>query len=402
MKILVLTTKPPWPPHDGSAVASKSIIEGLAMQGVEMALLSITTQKHVAIDNASVNPTLPLSVYKRLFIDTSVRPVPLVTNFIFSSTPYDIERFYSHKFMRLIASMPDLNNYDIIQCEGLVFALYVTEIRALTGARIVLRAHNLEHQIREMMAEDEKFLPKRIYLKNLAGRIRHLESRCRSLFDAIVTITDKDKRWFDDQPGDAPVIVAETGVQAITEAVSTQKRRSRVGFIGALDWQPNIRGLIWFIREVWPVIVKQSPDASLIIAGRNASKATVRSLKGPNIIFEGEINDASGFTSSMTVMIAPLFAGSGMRIKIIEAMKAGVPVVASPVAASGVPVTDNHNILLADDSNEFASAVLKMLGDSSESNRITTNAHSLLKDKYDNNKITSHLYGFYKVLTNDR
>ena len=402
MKILVLTTKPPWPPHDGSAVASKSIIEGLAMHGAEMAVLSITTQKHEAIDKTSVNPPLPLSVYKKLFIDTTVRPVPLVTNFIFSSTPYDIERFYSHKFMRLIASLPDLKNYDIIQCEGLVFALYVTEIRALTGARVVLRAHNLEHQIREMMAEGEKFLPKRIYLKNLAGRIRHLESRCRGMFDAIVTITDKDKRWFDDQPGDAPVIVAETGIQAVTEANDLQKGRCRVGFIGALDWQPNIRGLIWFIREVWPVIVKQSPDASLIIAGRNASKATVWSLKGPNIIFEGEINDAAGFTSSMTVMIAPLFAGSGMRIKIIEAMKAGVPVVASPVAASGIPVIDNHNILLADNSNEFASAVLKMLGDSSESNRITANANSLLKENYDNNKITSHLYGFYKVLTNDR
>lgn len=402
MKILVLTTKPPWPPRDGGAVASKCIIEGLAQHGADISVISMITRKHEAVTREPARENLPVSDFKSCYIDTTVKPHALVSNLVFSSYPYDLERFYSADFMQLIKSLTDIEKYDIIHCEGLVFALYAGEIRKLTNAPLILRAHNIEHHIREMMSINEKFIPVRLYLKNLSRRIKRLEENCRNIFDAIVTITEDDKKWFDLQKGEAPVFVSGTGVTPATNKDIRKTEKYRVGFIGALDWQPNISGLVWFLKEVWPSIIKYVPEASLTIAGRNASKSTAGALRGTNVIFEGEIDNALSFTSSMCVMIAPLFAGSGMRIKIIEAMSAGVPVVASPVAAKGIPVTNKKDILLADSKELFSSAVIKLLTNNSEHDRIATEASGLIMEKYDNTKITSKLLEFYKVLTNDR
>lgn len=402
MKILVLTTKPPWPPRDGGAVASKSIIEGLAQHGADISVISMITRKHEAVTGEPALNELPVSCFKTCYINTAVKPSALISNFLFSSIPYDLERFYSVDIVKMIRSLTDIGQYDIIQCEGLVFALYAREIRKITNAPLILRAHNIEHHIREMMAMNENFSPARLYLQNLSRRIKHLEEECRNIFDAIVTITENDKKWFDLQKGEAPVLVSETGVSSLNNNDIRPTDKYRVGFIGALDWQPNTGGLLWFLREVWPSIIEQVPEASLTIAGRNASKSTARALKGTNVIFEGEIENAFNFTSSMRVMIAPLFAGSGMRIKIIEAMSAGIPVVASTVAAKGIHVTNNKEILLADSKELFSSAVIKLLTDNSEYNRITTEASCLIREKYDNTRITSKLMEFYQGLTNDR
>ena len=402
MKILILTTKPPWPPHDGGAVATKCIIEGLTSHGADISVISIMTQKHNTAYTEFLPEQLPVTTFKTCAIDTTIKPLALLSNLLFSDIPYDIKRFRSENLIQMIRSLPDIDQYDIIQCEGLAFALYAGVIRSLSHAPLVHRALNIEHQIKEMMADNEQLPPKRWYLRNLSRRIRHLEKNCRNIFDAIITITDDDKRWFEAQDGKATVMSAEAGAPLTTGSGRQPKRDNRVGFIGALDWQPNIRGLQWFINEVWPSVVTQIPEASFTIAGRNASRHTIKSLKGTNVIFEGEINVAVDFTSSMTVMVAPLFAGSGMRIKIIEAMSTGVPVVASPVAAKGIAVTDKKDILLADNKEAFATAVCCMLKDSREHDRIAANAQSLLKEKYDNSSITAHLLSFYQTLTNDR
>jgi polysaccharide biosynthesis protein PslH len=398
MRILILTTKPPWPPRDGGAVASMRIIEGLASHGAVVSVLSMTTPKHYRIkDEPSPSKSL-IKYFLKAEVDTSIHPLSFLKNFFFSERPYDLERFYSGSFLEILRSITDIKDYDIIQCEGLVFAFYVNDIRALTNAKIILRAHNIEHHIKEMMAQHERNILKRLYLLNLSSRIKRTESSCRNMFDAIVAITEDDRNWFEGQDGRCPVVVSETGEYPEMQANEFHARNNNVGFIGALDWQPNIDGLLWFLDEVWPAIVKDIPAASFRIAGRNAASHTQKLLAGKNVVFLGEIDDARVFISSMAVMIAPLFAGSGMRIKIIEAMNAGIPVVASPVAAQGLPVTDNHDIIIGSDKNGFKRGVTELLTDSEMRHSIGMNGKALIREKFDNDKLTAQLLEFYKTL----
>ena len=137
----------------------------------------------------------------------------------------------------------------------------------------------------------------------------------------------------------------------------------RVGFIGALNWQPNLDGIKWFLAQVWPCVARAVPSATLHIAGRGVPASAKRWLHGQRVFFEGEVDDARRFMASMNVLIAPLFAGSGLRIKIIEAMSIGRTVVATPVAASGLPAVDRREIIIAADPGSFCDALTEALRD---------------------------------------
>lgn len=106
-----------------------------------------------------------------------------------------------------------------------------------------------------------------------------------------------------------------------------------VPFIGSLDWISYVNGLRWFLREVWPGILKETPDAVLRIAGRNSGN---KKITGKNILFYGEVEDSAEFLSASPVMIIPLFFGSGIRIRIIEGMHIGRSIVTTPVAVEGM------------------------------------------------------------------
>ncbi|MCA1742249.1 MAG: glycosyltransferase family 4 protein, partial [Bacteroidales bacterium] len=327
MKILVLSPKPPWPSHDGGAVATMRCIEGLAEAGAEVSLLAMTTWKHGQSREFEQFKPAYLKHYTTVDVNTRIRPFKMLANLLFSNEPYDLVRFRSGRYSEALRAFNPAE-YDIIQCEGLPFALYLDEIKRLTSSPVVLRAHNTEHRIREMMAENSGWMVYRAYLNNLARRLQKTEKNAARMFDAVVPISEPDSRWFNEISDGKPVHLSETGADGAEQLAEPDGSSPRVGFIGALDWRPNLEGLRWFLRHVWPSVSRAVPLATLHIAGRGAPANVKRWLNGEKVSFEGEVDDARSFMASMNVIIAPLFAGSGLRIKIIEAMSIGRTVVA--------------------------------------------------------------------------
>jgi glycosyltransferase involved in cell wall biosynthesis len=144
------------------------------------------------------------------------------------------------------------------------------------------------------------------------------------------------------------------------------------------------------------------PDATFHIAGRGAPANARARTAGKNVFLEGEVEDAKSFVGSMTVMIAPLFAGSGLRMKIIEAMSLGKTVVATPVAAEGLPVKDHRELLIGIDAVSFSDALISALSDPGLRTSIGNRARELVRDRLDNLKQTSQLLEFYKKLCDGR
>jgi polysaccharide biosynthesis protein PslH len=399
MRILVLSPKPPWPPHDGGAVATMRCIEGLVAGGARISLMTIRTEKHYPYSGASLQETVSLQHDETIKVNTRVRPVRLLTNLLFSGEPYDLIRFHVRQYSDALHSLLAKENFDIIQCEGLLFSYYVDEIRSVTSSPIVLRAHNLEHRIREMMADEASGTLKKAYLRNLAGRIKKKEVFAAQQFDAVVPISEPDLTWFRSVSPGKPMILCETGAD-VPETTGSDSNSLRVGFIGALNWQPNLDGLKWFLAGVWPRVSEAIPEVTLHIAGRGASISVQEWLKGKNVFFEGEVDDARRYTDSMTVMIVPLFAGSGLRIKIIEAMSLGKTVVATPVAAGGLPVEDKRELLIGNDVKSFSDALISALRDPQVRAETGARAMELVKNRFNNLDQTSGLLRFYKKLCN--
>jgi glycosyltransferase involved in cell wall biosynthesis len=404
MKILVLSPKPPWPPHDGGAVAILRGIEGLAFNGAEISLLSMRTEKHgLPVPEAGKEHLSFLHSHETVEVDTRIRPLKMLQNLLFSWEPYDLARFRSDEFSRVLCRVIRDGGFDLVQCEGVLFTCYLGKIRNETSAPVVLRAHNVEHRIREMMSDQASGSLRRAYLGNLAGRIKRCETDAGRLFDAIIPISEPDLRWFRDAALESkPILLSETGVTFPRYFSEPDEANVKVGFIGALNWEPNLQGLRWFTEQVWPVVCKAIPAASLHIAGRGAPARAPSWLRGRNINWVGEADDARQFMASVNVIVAPLFAGSGLRIKIIEAMSIGRPVVATPVAVHGIPAVNGQELFIADDVSSFSNTLISLLNDRELRKSTGEAAVSLVKERYDNTTRTAELLEFYKQLCHGR
>ena len=177
-----------------------------------------------------------------------------------------------------------------------------------------------------------------------------------------------------------------------------ENNSKKVCFIGALDWQPNINGLNWFIKEVWPLVAERIPESEFLIAGRNASEETISKLKGQNVSYKGEVESSASFIKDKSVMVVPLFSGSGIRMKIIEGMSFGKSIVATPLAAKGIDYENGKEIIVANDAAGFADKIIKLLTSDDLRREIGENAILTVRKNYDTLASSVKLINFYREL----
>jgi polysaccharide biosynthesis protein PslH len=397
MNILQIANKFPYPPKDGGSIATLSLGKSFASLGHKVTVLAINTSKHFT--DPSLIP-VQLSSQIRFIsvpVDTNIRMPELVLNFLFSGVPYNAERFISPAFNQKLRELLSSGKFDIIQLEGLYLAPYLKTIRNHSAAKVVMRAHNIEHEIWQRTVTKQTGL-KKWYISNLAARIRKMELKYLNLYDAVLPITSRDGEMLRKFGCRLPSHVVPMGVNAgeLLPDNSLLEFPS-IFHIGALDWMPNQEGLIWFFENVWGLILAKHPDLQFFLAGRNAP-AQFKALHYPNIVFMGEVEDAYEFMRSKAVMIVPVLSGSGMRIKIIEGMALCKAIVTTTIGTEGIATTDGRDILIADDPGQFARNVCALVEDRNYYMEIGENARNFVEEQYDNYAITSSLTKFYQSL----
>jgi len=128
-------------------------------------------------------------------------------------------------------------------------------------------------------------------------------------------------------------------------------------------WPPNVAGVLWFAREVLPLVWRDAPDARFVIVGKNPPAEVQALAADPRIVVTGYVADPLPYLAAADAFVVPLFAGGGMRVKIVDAWLWGLPIVSTPIGAEGIAVQDGENILLAANAAAFAAAVLRLLTD---------------------------------------
>jgi glycosyltransferase involved in cell wall biosynthesis len=184
-----------------------------------------------------------------------------------------------------------------------------------------------------------------------------------------------------------------TGIDIKNYKVTNPQNQKDICFIGALDWAPNQKGLIWFIKEVLPFLQKN--NIKLHIAGRNAPRDFVSKLDIPSIVYHGEVDDAKKFISSFRILVVPLLTGSGIRIKILEGMALERCIITTSVGAEGLPVVDGEHLFITNEGKVFADKIIRLIEDGNLSERISGNARKLVSEKFDNFEIAGKLVDIY-------
>lgn len=386
----------PYPPKDGGAIATFSLAKNLS-NFAEVHILAMNTSKHFfEIKNIPDEIKKQIKFYST-FVNTDISLFKLVKNLLFSKLPYNAERFINVDFEAHLISILFNEKFDIIQFEGLYVLPYLKIVRHMSDAIISYRAHNIETEIWERTLKSVSNLIKKIYLRILIKRLRKFEASFINKYDILIPITDRDKKHFAEKlHNEKPSLTIHTGFN-IEEATKEEIQATEsISYIGALDWTPNQEGLIWFLDNCFEELIRQKEDLNFVVAGRNAPKWLIKRLTShKNITYLGEVEDAKKFITSANVMIVPLFSGSGMRIKIIEAMAYGKAIVTTPVGCEGINATNGENIYITENPATFVEYIIKLMNNNNLRYEVGEKARVFVSENFDNFAIAKKLFEFY-------
>ena len=394
MKVLQLCNKPPYPSVDGGTLAMNSITQGLLATGCEVRVLTVETDKHPARLEQLPEDYRRRTAIESVYIDLRVKPLAAVVSMLCGES-YHVKRYVNPQFAERLKVILQREQFDVVHVESIFLTPYVPLIRRYSQAKVILRAHNVEHLIWRRVAQSTRPGFKRWYLKHLSLTLRAYELEHLADYDGIVCITRNDADYFRSNGCRRPITHIPFGV-TIPEKTAYQEspEPNSLYHIGAMDWMPNLASIRWLLDEVWPVVHREVPQAHLYLAGRKMPDAWMRAhIDGVTVV--GEVPDAKQFIAGKQINVVPLLSGSGIRVKIIEAMSMGKAVVTTTLGAQGIEYTDGEQLLIANTPEEFAQQIKRLLDDSDYCRRVGEAAVRLVAEEYDVSRLTARLLQFY-------
>ncbi len=377
----------------------------LARAGHDVRALSLNPKKHHVEVAALPVEVTGLAPIEAVPIDTTVRPLPALRSLL-SGGSYNVSRFFSKRFAARLAERLANERFDVVQLESLFMASYVPFMRESSRAVIALRALNVEHRIWERLALAEPFWLRHAYLEHLSRRLKSYEIETLSKVDAIVPVTEEDALAFRELGARVPIHVTPVGLDLVADepvALACEAGRGlSLFFIGSLDWRPNVEGLEWFLCDVWPELRRRNPDLRFTVAGSHAPAGVRRRLEDSGVEFAGQVADAKAFMAAHDVLLVPLLSGGGMRVKIVEAMALGRPVVATPVGAEGIAAPPDCGLVVSaadeDKASAFLFAIESVARDRQRVMELGKAAAGFARLHYDADRGARELADFYRTL----
>lgn len=326
--------------------------------------------------------------------------------------PVTVLNCWSPQSASQLADVLRSKTFDTVQIEGVHLMEYLPTIRDAPGSpAIVVDWHNIESEMMWRFSETTSNWAKKIAARRTAKLIERAED-CLLGSNVTHTVTsERERKKLLARCPHAKIQVIPNGVDTnfyTAEKIDEAARRNGHGvtrptilFVGSMDYHANIDAVTWFCRTAWPEIAAQHPDLHFTIVGRDPAPA-VRALACDRVRITGTVDDVRAFYASAVATIVPLRSGSGTRLKILEAMAAGIPVISTRMGAEGIEAEDNVHLLLADSGPEIAAAVERVVSSVETRTRLAQSARDLVCSVYDWSVIGKQLCALHEELAESR
>ena len=398
MRILVLLNRIPWPLNDGGAIGSYHFVKGYADAGCDVTCLAMNTTKHYVDLSTTGDAFSGVREFIAIPIDNRIKPLDALLNLV-TDRSYVIERFRSEEYQKTLIKLLRDKPFDIVHVDGLPPCLYIDTIRQNSSAKISYRAHNVEYKIWDRASGADANPLKGWYLNIQARRLKAFEAEALGAVDTILAISKEDQGFIHALQPDAKTIIVPAGMDIDESKPVIQPADLSLFFIGALDWLPNLQGLDWFMKDVWPRVNAVFPDLTFHIAGKKMPPQ-FHTFGGLNVVAHGEVPSSVEFMNKYSVLLSPLVSGSGVRIKIIEAMAMGKVILSTTVSAEGSGAVDGEHLLIADNADEYIGQIKRLKEEPGLLAKLSQNARNFALDNFQNKKVIARLIEHYKQLCN--
>jgi len=299
-----------------------------------------------------------------------------------SALPYAVGKYRSRAFARRLNDLLSETAFDLVVCD---FLFPAVNLPARLPCPAVIFTHNVEAEIWRRHAGTRSGIDRMLYGIQHRRMLRY-EARALRRFDGVLAVSEADRRTFARVYGISPasIHVIPTGVDTefFTPRPSPSASRTLV-FTGSMDWLPNEDAMVFFCREILARIRAEEPDTSVAIVGREPTAAVRKLANDSGVTVTGSVEDVRPFMREAAVYVVPLRIAGGTRLKIFEALAMGKAVVSTTIGAEGLPVTNGEHLLLADEPQAFARAVVRLLRDVERRRRLEDAARALVVGRYD-------------------
>ncbi len=384
MRCLYITSKPIYPIIDGGCFAMDSFLKTMQHAGFVVDHLAISTQKHPFDKNAYPKELKTNHVN----IDTSIKPLQAL-KYLFNKGSYNVARFHSEKVLLRIEELINNNDFDFIILDSLYSTTYLSSIKAVFKGKIYLRSHNCEAQIWSDLAENEKKLPKSVYYKKLARDLERYEKEVVKSIDGVLAISQEDLDLFltYNPEINATVIPVHVDQQGSSDF---KVNKNSVFHIGNMDWLPN-REAVERLIILFQKCQKKNDSLQLTLAGKNTEKFYKSTDK---IDVMGFVENLKDFAESSGILVSPISSGSGVRIKILEMMSYGVPVITTPAGARGILPEGKSIIEIRNCDEELVEAINNLVEDEDRLDQMKNSAIKYIRTNHNIDLIASDLKSF--------
>lgn len=403
MRILAILSRIPYPPTDGGAILTYNTLKYLHRAGHELHVLALNTKKHYQ----------PPEVLRE--VCTSIQTIDVNTNITATGAlwsalrgeSYITSRFYSKPLEELLLHTLRTMPVDVVHIDHTLVAWYARTIRQHLPKHslperplVVLRTHNVEYMIQERLAKHETMPLRRWYRRYAAGRMKAFEKRFFAECDGVIAITPEDAAQIRAMgyDGAMEVIPAGADVRDFAPNPTISPKPNTICYIGGMDWMPNIEAMQWFVRDIMPLVREKLPDVEFHLAGKRMSPEILEYRQQPSVFTHPDVPSAAAFMQTHEILVVPLLSGGGMRLKIVEAMALGIPIVSTRIGAEGIAVRDGESIFFAETPEEFVKKIGMLLANPALKKRLGEEARRVALERYTWEGIAAQQIRFYESL----
>lgn len=428
LRVLHFVPRVCWPLDTGAKLRNYHLARVLA-ERADITLLAFSENDEQKAESSNSHPQ---HFYQRMILvrrDQGYTFSKIVRGAV-GSTPLPVLNYTTNAMKQQLARILDKDDFDIVQIESIHLAAYLPIIRAAKNRPLVICDwHNVESELMWRYSERETNLLRRAYAQKTSRQMSRLERRALDEFDAHIVVSRRDGERLLEQNPDARLFVIENGVDTssymdaqLEEAhaawlarpdnsptnssmprneSSSERAKRRIAFVGSMDYHANVDGVVNFAEEIWPLLRQQMPDLIFTIVGRDPAPEVLELAAMQGIEVTGTVADVRPYYYEMLAAIIPLRVGGGSRLKILEAMAAGVPVISTTLGAEGLDVEDGRNIIIAETGDEFCRAVTSIAQDDEQRRKLIEAGRALVHERYDWSRLGTMLFESYKSLLDD-
>ena len=397
MRILFLTNLLPYPLDNGGKIKTFTTLKSLFSAGHCIDLVCFKENNFSMLDeeeellkicNSVKQIYLPLTTvnHKKYMIKLAIKS-------LFSILPFSIYKYCSNEMKDLLKEYKN-NFYDIIYFDHLPMCVYLNLAKEnWNNSKYILDEHNCESTIVQRKAQEKVNLFKKVFFKYEIIKLKRFEVKSIIKVDKTMVLSTVDYQCLkqlthkDFKHSIIPISVPDKGMKKNEDTF-----KLNILFIGTLTWEPNNSGLIWFLKEVLPLLDSKKLNYHLYIVGKSPSVEVKKICEyyPERVTITGYVSSVEEYYNKCQCMIVPLFIGSGQRVKLIEAFSKGMPAISTTIGAEGLEYKKQESILIADDKNTFAEALISMTNDNLR-NKLQNNCREIYEKYYSPEVISNRI-----------